>query len=231
MAETIVSLWMYEARVFPMVLGLSIFSGLHLLRRITKMAYTPSYFAIFPLSMLDGQLSDYFEEFYTGVYVSVKEGRKKNPKLFLKAWISFFMTFLMVPLLSGFTVAFILSRHEFTGYLVLLLGFEGWHCFTAVLTFGRYREEWRSVLKFFVPFYGTYLFFLWLVIRQSYHFTIPFTENSDYSNLASALETTLGPVLVGIVALGVVTNLLAHWLVNKDALEPNTISDSDSDYE
>jgi hypothetical protein len=224
MTETIISWWMYEARLLPVLLALSIFSTLHILRKLTKVEYTPSYFAIFPISMLEPQLSAYFDEFYSGEYLSVKEGRKKNPSLYIKSWISFFMTFLIVPLLTGFVVAFILTPHEFGGFIILLLAFEGFRCCRAIYDFAGRRGEWRSVLKFFVPFYGTYLFFLWLVVRQSYHFTIPFTENNEYTNLATAVEMRVGPIVIEVVALGIITNLLAHWLVNKDAIEPSGMS-------
>ena len=60
------SIWNYEVRFMPVILGLFIFGLLHLLRRLTRVEYTPSYFAVFPLSMLDRQLLLYFNEFYGG---------------------------------------------------------------------------------------------------------------------------------------------------------------------
>lgn len=92
--------WNYEVRIFPLILGLAIFSILHVLRRITKIEYTPSYFAIFPLSMLDYQLSLYFQEFYGAEYLSREKGRKRSANLFVKSVVSFFFTFFAVPLLE-----------------------------------------------------------------------------------------------------------------------------------
>lgn len=219
--EIITSWWTYEVRLLPMLLAMGIFSGIHLLRKITKIEYTPSYFAIFPLSMLEGQLAAYFEESMTGEYLSMKAGREKNSGLYIRAWLSMFLTFLLVPLITGFLIAFFLTPGEFTGFLILLVGWETARCLNAIYDFANYRYDWNVGILYFVLFYSIYLFVLWLVIRFSYHFASPFTERHDYAGLFSALEDQLGPIVIGVVGLGIVTNLFAHFLVNKDSIMPS----------
>lgn len=208
--------------MIPVLCAFGIFSGIQLFRKLTKLEYTPSYFAVFPLSMLERQLAEYFGEDRFGMYQSIKNGgRKKNTRLYIKAWISIFLTFLMVPLITGFLVAFILTPQEFAGFLLLLVGIEFIRCGKATYDFANYRDNWNSAILFFVAFYLTYLGFLWFVFRLSYHFAFPFIEKSDYSGLFSTLESLLVPFLIGVFVLGVATNLLAHYLVNKDSLMPS----------
>lgn len=228
--ELIISWWTYEVRLLPMLLALGFFSGFQVLRKLTKIEYTPSYFAIFPLSRLEGQLASYFEEFMTGEYLSIEEGRRKNPYLYLKAWASMFLTFLLVPLVSGFVVAFILTPREFTGFLILLVGVEAVRCLKAIYDFSQYRYEWSIALVYFSLFYAAYIFVLWLVLRFSFHFTNPFTENHDYSALFSALEAQLGPIVIGVLGLGILTNLFAHLLVNKDSIMPSPSGYPDAEW-
>lgn len=214
-------IWAYEVRLVPILAALSIFTLLHFLRRVTKVEYTPSYFALFPLSTIEYQLSDYFDEFWSGEYKSIQKGRKPNTPLYIRSWVSFFLTFLIVPLICGLTVSFLLRTHEFHAYMILLLAYEGWHCVRAIYDFHLYRGEWRSVLKFFVPFYGTYLISLFLVIRSGYFFARPLIERGEYQNLLLAIESIAAPLLIQGIIIGVITNLLAHWLVNKDAIKPS----------
>lgn len=218
--EIISSWWTYEVRLLPMLLALGIFTGIHLLRKITKIEYTPSYFAVFPFSMLEGQLAHYFGEYMTGEYLSIKDGRKINPRLYIRAWVSMFLTFLLVPLLSGLVIAFILSPEEFVGFLSLLMFWEGLRCLSAIYDFSQYRYDIGSATGYFFVFYGFYLLVLWIVIRFSFRFASPFALTHDYAALFTALETELGPMLIVGIGIAIGTNLLAHLLVNKDSLMP-----------
>lgn len=220
MNEILPWVWNYEIRLLPILTGILIFALLHYLRKLTKIEYTPSYFAIFPLSTLEYQLSLYFNEFYGGEYQSRDEGRPKSRHLFLKAWISFFLTFLLVPLFTGFLLAFLLRPDEFIFFQILLFIYEGRHCLFAMYDFYLPRGEWKSVLKFFVPFYSSYLFFLILVIRLSYHFARPFIEQNEISGLLQAIESNVVQILVYSVLIAVIANLLSNWMVNKDAIRP-----------
>ena len=133
--------------------------------------------------------------------------------------------FLFVPLIVGFLVAFLLRPDEFLIFLGLLFIYEGRHCALAVYDFYLPRGEWLPILKFFLPFYSSYLLFLILVIRQAYYFTRPFVERGDLSNLAVAVENVVAQILIIGVLVAVITNLLAHWIINKDAIRPSVYTD------
>jgi hypothetical protein len=218
--EIISAWWGYEVRLFPVLLALSIYTGVQLLRKLTKFWYTPSYFAIFPLSMLEGQFAEYFGEDTYGEYLSIKKGRKTDSVLFGKALVSIFLTFGVVPLVTGFLVAFLLTRGEFTGFLFLLIGAEAVRCATAVYDFANYRGNWKSVILYFGSFYALYLFCLWAILRIGYRFVIPFVEGKDYAGLLDALEGQFVPIVIYGLGLAIVAGLFSHFLLNKDTIMP-----------
>ncbi len=78
MPEILNAIWNHELRLVPLFVSLGIFALLHYLRKLTKIEYTPSYLAIFPLSSLEYQLSQYFDEFYGLAYRSKKRGARKT---------------------------------------------------------------------------------------------------------------------------------------------------------
>ncbi len=116
-----------------------------------------------------------------------------------------------------------LRQDEFVYFLVLLVLYEGRHCLMAMRDFSYARDGWRPVIRFFLPFYSVYLISLILIIRYSYNFARPFIERGETSSLFSAVIDALTPFLITSVLIAVLTNLFAHWLVNKDAIRPDEI--------
>lgn len=212
--EIINSWWTYEVRLVPILLAFGIFSGIQLLRKVIRMGYSPSYFAIFPVSLVDAKVAEYLGYYGDEEDPAVEKRQKRN--LLRTAWISMFLTFLLVPLTTGLIAAFILTPHEFTGFLFLLLGTEGLRCLKATYDFARYWDNWKATRPFAV-FYFMYLIFLALVVRRSYHFAIPFTSQGDYQGLWSALEPEIASFLIYVLLMAVASNIIAHFLVTKDS--------------
>jgi hypothetical protein len=205
----------------PIILGLLIFVLLHVFRRLSRVEYTPSYFAIFPLSMLDHQLSLYFGEFYGGEYLSMEKGRKPNSRLFLKSLVSFFLTFFLVPAIVGLVIAFFVLPNELRVFLLLLLVWQAINCTKAVFEFSSYR--WQPVTNvwiFFGSFYAFYLAALFFVIRMTYRFAQPFASEGNFVGLFASLEQMIVPFVISIIVVGVLGGLFTEWLMNKDALKP-----------
>ena len=215
------SIWNYEVRLAPLLLGLSIFSVVHLIRKLSKIEYTPSYFAIFALSLLDHQLSLYFGEFYGGEYFSIEKGRKRNSSLFAKSVLSFFITFFLVPLLIGVVISFLILPNELPAFLFLLLLWQAINCTKAVFDFSTYRGERKANMwLFFGSFYASYLLALFFVIRLAYRFAQPFVSKGDVAGLLGSLEDRVVSFVVSIVIVGVAGGLFTHWFINKDAIQP-----------
>lgn len=214
-------LWNFQVRVVPLLLGLAVFGFLHLLRRITKIEYTPSYFAVFPLSLLDYQLSEYFGEFFCGEY---KDATKRgfNKKLFIKALISFFLTFFGVPFVVGSIAAFLVTPRELWAFLILLLMWQAVNCIHATIEFAQFRRA-KTVWAFFGSFYLFYLVCLVLVIRYAYRLTYPFSSTGDLSGLLRSVETSIVQLIIEVVVIAVLSGLFTHWLLNKDPLKPTDL--------
>ena len=217
--ESMTIWWQYEVRLLPILLAFTSYSGIQALRRLTTVAYTPSYFAIFPLSLLERQLGEYFGESING-YISLEDGRVSDRGLFVKSLLSVVLTFVIVPVIVGFLVAFLLTREEFVGFLFLLVGFEFLRCSKATYDLSQFRDNWRSGLLF-AGFYLFYLIFLWLCLRIGYRFAIPFTESGNYAGLFEALESQFAPVVLVGGGVGVIGGLFVHYLLNKDTLKPS----------
>jgi hypothetical protein len=219
------SVWNSQVRILPLVLALAIFGLLHLAHRLTRFAYTPSYFAVFPLSILDYQLSVHFGEFYGGEYLTAQKGRRPNNSLFVKSLLSFFLTFFFIPLLIGTLVSSFLLPGEFLAFLALLLLWEGSNCLSAVLDFSSYRGSSAKIWLFFGSFYTLYLLCLFIVPRFSYRFARPFFVKGDIRGLLSSIESMLVPFLISVVVIGVLGGILTHWFLNKDAIAPEVMDD------
>jgi hypothetical protein len=168
------------------------------------------------LSKLDYQLSEYFGEFYGGEYIPAKD-RKQNADLFVKSLISFFLTIFLIPLLVGVLVSFIITPHELWAFLFLLLLWQGRNCAKATYEFFSYRGE-RSVFKFFGTFYAFYLLCLFLFIRYGFKLSYPFASTGNWRGLLSSIESSIVPLLIGALILGVVSGIFSHFLINKDVL-------------
>jgi hypothetical protein len=212
-----INVWNYQVRLVPLLMSLALFGVFHLLRKLTRVEYAPSYFAVFPLSKLDFQLSKYFGEYYGGEYIPAKD-RKLNADLFVKSLISFFLTIFLIPLLVGVLVSFIITPPELLAFLSLLLLWQGMNCAKATYEFYSYRGD-KSVFKYLVSFYGVYLLCLFLFIRYGYRLSYSFASKGDWKGLLSSIESAVVPLIIGTLILGVASALFAHLLINKDALK------------
>lgn len=218
--ELIDSWWAYQVRLLPVLSAIGVYAGIQLLRKLSKFLYMPSYFAIFPLSMLQGQLASYFGEDMHGEYLTLKRGRKRSPALFAMALLSIFLTFAIVPIITGFLVAFVLTAQDFKGFLLVLIGAEAIRCGHAAYDFAHYRGNWKPVILYFGSFYAVYLICLFESLRIGFRFSIPFTDRQDYAGLFFALEGQFSGLVLWGLGVGVIGNLFVYYLLNKDTIMP-----------
>jgi len=211
--------WSKDVQIFRILLGLFIFWSAHAIRKISKFYYVPTYFVIFPLSMLDRSFAQYFGEDDWGVYDLDLEKRKQmKNKLKLMAIVTTFLSLLIIPATLGFFIAFFLRRTDLWVFLLFLIIWRGEKSWESVVAYYRWQESPNNFYKYLTLFYFFYITTLYLVVKKSYFFTIQFVESGNWGKFISELEDFAFSGILFTILVGIISSILANWLLKKDSI-------------
>lgn len=192
LAEIWNQVWNYKLSLFPVLLTYFIFDLPAIARRLTRVAYVPIYFVIFPSGHSDQLYAQYFNEdfFYgEGASMSDEEKRRLRNKILAVAILSMVFATVIAPWLCGFIAALYLNDQQFFEFLVFLLAVKAILIFFSIR---RLRNDSPAMSKggsayYVAALYSAYLFFVWLGLTKAYEWTHSHLNSKGILGLALGL--------------------------------------------
>lgn len=218
MSDFIISLWTSPVRAGPVVLAVFSFAIVNGLRRWFQIQYMPTYFAVFPLSVLDADVARYAG---TGWETppDTAEGRRQLKRRFLgRAAIAGFISFVVIPLTLGLAAAFYMTTPELLVALAVLLVWQGYASYQSTIDNTRYTAKPVSTVRFFAVFYVFYLVSLVGFMHRGYVFTRPYVLDQQWAGLAGAVWDVLFTVIIAGSIITVLSGVMVHLVTEREIL-------------
>lgn len=207
MLETI---WNYKLQITPVLFSAFVLESLNILRRHKNIAYTPLYFAIYPLYEINTDLAAYLNHDRFPVEnrsIDDYELRKLRKKIISTSILSIVLTALVVPVVCGFIFAFYLEKELLWATVLLVILYKTPGMYKTISSFKYYEPgEPRRNRLLLILVYVSYLGVLFQLTYDSYLWTKPFVSQNDWSGLFYNISNLLftkgiaGGLLVAIFA-------------------------------
>ncbi len=191
-AELGTLLWNYKFSLVPVLVTYFIFDLPAIARRLTRVAYVPIYFVMFPSGHSDQLYAQYFnEDYFYGDGASMTDNEKRRLRNKIQATAIFSMAFstVLAPWLCGFLASFYLTPQQFLEFIFFLLSVK------TVLIVSSLRQLWvdspvmsKGGSAYHVTaLYIAYLFFVWLGLTKAYEWTHANLNSHGFIGLALGL--------------------------------------------
>lgn len=194
------------------------FAVINGLRRWFRVAYTPSYFVLFPVSLLDPDVARFAS---TGPFDPPNTESEKHTlkRAFLaKITIAGLVTFAIIPLFLGLTAAFYMAPAELGLTLGILLSWQAYASYQSILDNSWHASKPIGSRSLFGVFYLFYLASLGGFIQEGYKFARPFVQRGDYTGMFASMWSIIFLLLIAGLIVGVLGNLLAYFITERDVL-------------
>lgn len=121
--DIIDQIWEYKFSLAPVMATYLVFEISTIIRKLTRVAYTPIYFMFFPLGHADELYSQYFNEdyFYTGASQTPKEKNRIRKKIISISVFSMVFSTVLNPILAALFAAVFLSPPQFAEFFWFLV--------------------------------------------------------------------------------------------------------------
>lgn len=223
-------IWTYKVSLAPVLLTYLLFDLPAIVRKITRIAYVPIYFVVFPVGHSDRLYAEYLNEddFYgVGQTMTPKQKRALRRKIQSTAIVSMVFAAVLAPWLCGFVSAFYLKSPQFKEFLVFLFVIK---LFLISKSLWNLRLESRAANQppaflSVVSIYILFLAFVWYGLSKSFDWTSTHLDTKGFLGLASALGDYAYVDLM--INVGVVAALT--WAFTVQFTDPKNISNFSRD--
>lgn len=205
-------------RAGPVLVGVLAFACINGLRRFFHFQYVPSYFVVFPASLLDPDVARLAGMGPFTPPVEEIEKRKLKRDFLFKTTVASLITFVLIPICLGLGSAFFMTASEVAVCLGVLLVWQGYAGYQSTMDNAIYARKPVASRAVFTSFYTFYLACLGGFMHRGYSFARPFVEKSDLAGLASAAWDIVFLVVISATVFGVLGNLLAYFITERDVL-------------
>jgi hypothetical protein len=226
--QTWQEIWSYKVSLVPVLSTYLVFDLPAIARRVTRVAYVPIYFLVYPSGHSDQLYAEYLNEddFY-GIGETLSEDERNSLRKKIQATAVFSMVFaaIFAPWVCGFISAFYLQPNQFAEFLVF---------FFVVKTFLLSKSLWnlrgdsRAALhgSAFLSVVGVYFVFLlsvWYGLTKSIKWTHANIQSDGFVGLfISLLDYAYANIFIGV---GVVSALT--WAFTVKFTDPKNITPRD----
>jgi hypothetical protein len=218
MNELLAHVWGTQVRAGPVVVFVLAFAAINGLRRWFRFHYVPSYFVIFPVSLLD---TDVARIVGTGPFAAPSteaEKRKLKRAFIAKVTVAGLLTFVVIPLVLGILAAFYMTPPELAAGLAVLLVWQAYESYQSTLDNASHSQRPLGSRSLFAFFYLFYLASLGGFTHRGYVFARPFIQQDNFTGLASALWDIVFLVVIAGGIIGVLGNLMAYFITEREVL-------------
>jgi hypothetical protein len=195
-----------------------LFASLGVLRRLTKAAYTPSYFVLFPMSLMDADIAAYYSEGLYPPSLSASERQELRRSLLIKTIAAAAITFVLLPALVGGLVALFMAESEVMAFISILVIWQGYNAFHSTMDNAGSASRTGASLAFFAGFYALYLFVLSGGIWLAYEFVAEYMSVGDWGGLLSQIWRGGFKIIVGVIFAGAIGSVVAHLITDREVI-------------
>jgi hypothetical protein len=218
MSELLARFWDTQVRAGPVVVCVLAFAAINGLRRWYRFHYVPSYFVVFPVSLLDADVARIAGTGPFELPSSEKEKRKLKRAFLVKVTVAGLLTFVVIPLILGTTAAFYMTPPELALGLAVLLVWQAYESYQSTLDNASHAQRPLGSRSLFASFYLFYLVSLGGFTHRGYVFARPFVEQGNFTGMASAMWDIVFLVLIAGLIIGVLGNLMAYFITEREVL-------------
>lgn len=218
MSDFIVSLWTSPVRAGPVVLAVLSFAIVNGLRRWFQIQYMPTYFAVFPLSLLDADVARYAGTGWESPPNNEAEGRRLKRRFLARAAIAGSISFVVIPLTLGFAAAFYMTTPELLVALAVLFVWQGYASYQSTMDNTSYTDKPVSTVQFFTVFYVFYLGSLVGFMHRGYVFARPYVLDQEWAGLAGAVWNVLFTVIIAGGIITVLSGVMVYLVTEREVL-------------
>lgn len=217
--------WQYKLSVFPILFTYIIFELSSIVRKLTRIAYTPIYFMFFPLGYSDELYATYFNEddFYgIGERQTAMDKVRLRKRIISISTLSMIISTVFNPALAGAFAALFLSVDQFREFVLILLVVK-----IIQLSKSLYSVRHQSFVDksgafgWIVLIYIVYVIIIFTVLRQTFWWT---SAQISSLGLVGALDKMLNYVIVDmtiyILMVASISAAISYWMT-----DPKIISD------
>ncbi|KQO81186.1 hypothetical protein [Rhizobium sp. Leaf262] len=225
-------IWNYKFSFAPVIATYAIFEISTIIRRLTRIAYTPIYFTFFPLGHADELYSQYFNEdyFYEGFNQTPKEKNRVRKKIISISVFSMVFSTVLNPILAALFAAVFLDKSQFIEFF--------W--FLAIVKFLLISKSLYSTRH--ISFVGNSSSFPWLALIYVIYFVAilrivdtayewaaaQVTTNGVKEMLLNAVDFVIINFGIYIIMAGALGAAISYWMTDPDNIpEIEAIEDSE----
>lgn len=225
------SIWNLKVQILPVVMVMFLVEIPSIVRKYTKLPYVPIYFALFPLDILNKDVSVYLNDdrcIYSSD-MSLKELNLLRKSIIQKVFISFILSLGLIPLVGGAIGAIIMPKDALVGFIAIFILYKLIGIIRAALDF-RYVgvSNTRNIILFCLVYIIYFIFFL-RVFQYSYSWCEAFISHGNWSGLFwGIIDQLIVSVIVGGAMLGWLGTYFMRQIVkpeNRLVVIPNDIED------
>lgn len=224
MQDVLDQIWSYEVSLIPILVAFVATEWINVLRRWTKVLYTPMYVP-FLLPELNQDLSLYYGEDIVGEGVTLDDAGAEQVRRRLRwvALLSMALSVIIVPLIAGLTVSFFLEQQAFFQYLVAITLYRIWRCSISYRNFGNHAMATKSNKGFLIFLYTAYVGAAAQLTYNAYSWAKPFISTGNWTEMLGKITNIVfvdGIVFAIVVAAlsSFFANLLADPKIRRDQL-------------
>jgi hypothetical protein len=218
MLDFLRSVWGSPVRAGPVVLGFLSFAVVNGIRVWFRIQYTPSYFVVFPVSLLDPDVARFTGISPKGRPKTDVEKRRLKRMFLSKAVGAALLTFVLIPLALGLIAATYMTTPEFAVTLTMLLMWQAYASYQSVTDNTRYSDKPRSSASFFIIFYVFYLASLGGFMHRGFRFAQRYAVIEDWAGLMGAAWNVVFFVVVAGGIVAVLANIMTYFITERDVL-------------
>ena len=222
--QLLLNAWTYKVSLLPVLTTYLLFDFPAIVRRLTKIAYVPIYFMIFPLGHSDKLYAEYLNEddiYGVGETMSPHEKHTLRQKIQATAVLSMVFAAVIAPWICGFFSAMYLSSDQFGEFLAFFFIAKSFLIFNAILNL---RLQSRAAdnppaITSVIGIYVLYLIFVWYGLTKSFKWSSSQLVHGYSGLLQALLDYIYTDLIINIVIVAAVT-----WALTKKFTDPSNIS-------
>lgn len=202
-------IWDLEVQMVPVICALLLCEIPGIIQYLRRLYYVPIYFSLFPLRVLNRDLSTYLgDDWFYGVGANLTDDELESlrKKILQISIISLVGSVVIIPAFAGFFSAFFMRPSDFTGFCMLFIAYKLIGLTRAAIGFKEHAISNRKTMTWFWMVYLVYFGCTLTVFEASYEWASPFVMNGDWVGLWKAVR---GVVFLKITVWGFILALVS----------------------
>lgn len=212
--------WAYKLSLLPVLSAFFVFEISTIVRRITRIAYTPIYFMFFPLGHADTLYSQYFNEddFYIGASQTPAEKNRVRKRIISISAISMTFATVINPAISGVFASIFLTSGQFVEFFWFLALVK-----LAMISSSLYRTRAISFVNvsgafpYLILIYVIYYVSILRIVDVSYSWAISKIQASGVRMMfLDILDLIIIDCGLYIILAAVIGVAISYWMTDPD---------------